>query len=276
MPTTQEVAEAKKKYLDMQAALEAESKKAEAEPEKPPEQSEREKILEAQIMELKEKNTKKESFFSKMLNLLNSENKQEVTEEPQKEDKDQSGYVTKKEYLSMKEQFHAMQMERDMDDLGVPKDKESREYFVFLMQKQGDKDLSDDEIAKIVEKVKSLSEKKEVKKAEKEPEEEPEEPEEEPEEPEEEPEEPINIRYAKPKGTGSKIKGQKSQVKVNPEEQKSLEQFRNMGSGQRAAFKQKNPELYERYHKMDMEADFWQERSIGEPFFESPRKSILG
>ena len=265
MPTLQEVAEAKKNWEAMKLALEEQQKVDKEKPQEKEEKSAREKELEEEIRKLKAKSNKTEGFAQKMLNLLKSSSPKEEVEDKKEQDvkednKESEGFVTKKEFLALQEQLKDSQWERFMDNHDVPKDKKSRNYFMFLLGEHGDKEPSEADIEEIVKEVKSKSTAPKIKKAEakEEPEEEPEQ-----ETQESKEEEPIPITQ----GTGKRIKGAKSKV-TNPQESKSLKQFRNMGSGERAMFKEKNPEMYEKLHKLDLAEGFWQEKAVGEPFYD--------
>ena len=278
MPTLEEVAEAKKHWETMQLALEEQQKaEKQAQPEND-EKSDREKELEAEIQKLKASSHKAESLTKRFLNLIKSSTSKEKLEEIKDQDESESqkespeGYVSKKEFLALQEQMKAQQLERDMDNLGVPKDKNSRQYFLhlYIEAQSGDKEPSDDEVNKIVEEVKLMKSLREQAKKPKKKEAVAQK-EQETEEESEHQEDPIPIN----KGTGRKIKGTKSKV-TTPQESKSLKQFRNMGSGERALFQQKNPEMYEKLHKMDLAEGYWQERPVGEPFYDSAGGGILG
>lgn len=292
MPTLEQFKKNPKKYLKMLNAYQKEEEEPEEtqeedseetqeeEEEKPTKKSTKksktEKQLEKQILAKNKQIEKNEGFLKKLLKFANSRGEEEEEEKEEKEEK--SNKMSKKEtekMLKLEKEVMSMRMDRQMDDLDVPRSTKARKIFLALVnqkRKETGEDLDAEELEEIVNEVKDFTEmkSKKVKKSK------------DSEEEEDEEEDEKNPRIAvleaelrmlksgekkkKPGGTGKRLKGHKSKVS-SLDEQHDVEAFKNLGHSDRTLLKEKNPEMYKTLNEKMMKADFWEVYEESVPYF---------
>ena len=214
--------------------------KENTQPIKPPEKSEREKEIEAQILKLqkerddeREKRKKQANILKRIGDLFVSKN---TEPEPPKEPETTKS-EDQKRLEAMEERVQQLELEKFCHKHGIPE--KHQEYFLYLCEKaqvaKGEDQLDPEEIQKIVKNVESLFKK----------------------EKEDNPPQPQ-------KTSGTTKSGQKSGLRIPREPQPVLSQeeielkaFRNMGSGKRIILAKENPELYKRLSTQEWKEDGW-------------------